>query len=289
MRFFKLLRGTFSSWQEDKAPQLAASTAYYTVFSLAPLLIILIGIAGFFFDSAAVRQQLLAQVTTMVGAQGAQTVDSMLTAANRSGHSLLATVVGFVMLLLGASGLLLSLQYALNFIWKVEVRKQQRSIWLSVLKRVFSVGLLLSLCFLLLVSLGVSAAVTVMAHMLSSRLPVLQIALPALDLVLSFGVTTLLFAVLFKFLPDVRLVWKDVWMGAALTSLLFTVGKMLLGWYLGQKDFVSAYGAAGSLIVLLLWVNYSAQILFFGVEFTKAYSEDRHLAVVPRSYARFIR
>ncbi len=289
MKLFSLFRQSFSAWQQDKAGQLAASTAYYTAFSLAPLLLIVIGIAGLFFDSAAVQDHVMGQIQSMVGSQGAQTVGSMLEAANSSQHSLPATIIGFVMLLLGAVGLLMALQDALNFIWKVRVKKTTNGIWIAVLKRIFSFGLLLSIAFLLIVSLAVSAAIAAFLQSASAQLEFLQVVLPAANFIVSFLVIFALFALLFKFLPDVLLTWKDVWMGAMITALLFTIGKSLLGWYLGQKDFVSAYGVAGSLILLLLWVNYSAQILFFGVEFTKVYAKQRHMTVKPKAYAEFIR
>lgn len=288
MRFFSLLKKTSAAWREDKVPQLAASTAYYTAFSLAPLLLIIIGIAGLFFDSATVQTRVMLEIQGMLGEQAASSISSLLDSAQQSDQSLLGTIVGIITLLVGATGLMLILQDAVNFIWKVETKKTSNSFMVLVLKRIFSLGLILTIGFLLLVSLAISTLSTVFMEYVSTTFPTLGVLLPPLNFLISFFIIFFLFAILFKFLPDVQLAWKDVLLSAALTAFLFTIGKSLLGIYLGQRDVASAYGVAGSFIVLLLWIYYSAQILFFGIEFTKIYAEEHHRVLVPRQYAEFI-
>ena len=287
MKYWRVFKKSVRQWQKDKAGQLAAATAYYTVFSLAPLLLIVISLLGLFVGRSAVQQQVVGQMDALLGAQGGQAVRAMIDAAGSSSHSVLAAVIGFVILLLGATGLMSALQDAFNFIWKVETKKTANAIWIMILKRIFSVGLILTIGFLLLVSLVVSALMLLFMQYLSAHFPGLAALLPLLNFTLSFLVIFLLFAILLKYLPDVLLPWNDVWIGAALTSLFFTIGKSVLGIYLGRKDSLSAYGAAGSLVVLLLWVNYSAQILFFGVEFTKAHALEHARLIHPRGYAQF--
>lgn len=284
MQFFSLLSAAFTRWREDKVPQLAASTAYYTIFSLAPLVIVLIAILGFFFDEASARAIVLDQLSGLVGQKGAEGIGSMVDTARMSTSSVLAALTGIAMLLLGATGVTMALQDSVNFIWKVKAKKTANSMGIIAIKRLFSLGFILGIGFLLLVSLVVSAALTAFATYLE-RFDVLAIILPLSNGVLSVVVIWVLFAALFKFMPDVRLTWKDVLPGSALSALLFVLGKSLLGSYLGQKEAVSAYGAAGSLIIVLLWINYSSQIFLFGIEYTKVYTLSREKAVVPKPYA----
>jgi membrane protein len=287
MRFLGLLRQSFDAWQKDKAGQLAASTAYFTVFSLSPLLILLISLLGLLFDRAAVQKGVMDQMRTLVGDQGADAVGGMLAASHDSGHSVLAAAVGFAALLLGASGLFAALQDAFNGIWKVETAPRQNGILILVLRRLFSFGLILSVGFLLLVSLAATAMAAYVSGQVSSSVPALSVALPFLNILVSFIVIFFLFLLLIKYLPDVKMPWRDAAAGAALTTVLFLIGKELLGAYLGRQT-ASSYGVAGSLIILLLWINYSAQILFFGVEFTRTYALARGADIRPRGYARFI-
>lgn len=287
MGYWRLLRQSFSEWKKDRAPQLAASTAYYTVFSLAPLFLIVFALAGLVFDAETVRESVFGQVRSLVGTEGARAIQSMVTASSRSGQSGLAAVLGILLLLLGASGLMVALQDAMNGIWKVEARKERNALMHLLFKRVFSAGMILAIGFLFLVSLLASALVSLTITMLAEQAGGLRAVLPAADLLLSLAMVTLLFALLFKYLPDIQLRWRDVWPGALLTAILFTIGKFLLGSYIGQKDVTSAYGVAGSVIVLLLWVNYSAQIFFFGAEFTKVLAAERKAVITPKPYARF--
>ncbi len=287
MSLWKLLRESIVEWRRDKAGQLSAATAYYTVFSIAPLLIIVMSLVGLLLEQAEVETYVLRELNALIGNDGMGAVASMLDAARRSPHTPLASAFGFVILLLGASGLMEALQGAFNSIWKVETHPDTNTIVVMLLKRVFSVGMILTLGFLLLVSLVLSAAVSITVEYVSNQLPSVAILLPLSNVILSFLAITLLFCVFFKFLPDIKIPWKTVLPGAALTALLFTLGKVLIGTLLAQWNFASAYGVAGSIIVLLLWINYSSQAMYLGAEFTKVYARDTGALVVPRSYARF--
>lgn len=276
----------YKGWSKDSAPQMAAATAYYAVFALAPLLLTLIGIAGIFFGRADVEDRLLADLQEYVGKDGASFLSSALAAADRTGDSTLAVVTGVVVLLLGATGLFGALQHAANQIWRVTPKKSANGFLLFLLRRVFSFGLLLSVAFLLIVSLAASIAVAAVTEGLSLQLPIVATALPFANGVLSFCVIFVLFSILFSFLPDAYIPWRATWRGALTSALLFTLGKSILGWYLGRQGTVSAYGVAGSLVVILLWIYYSAQILFFGMEVSKAYVHRKRLTVTPRTHAR---
>jgi membrane protein len=284
MTFFSLLSEASTRWREDKVPQLAAATAYYAIFSLAPLLVVIIALLGFFFDTSSARTVVLDQISGLLGKQGADGIATMIDAARLSTNSGFALSIGIGTLVLGATGVMIALQDAANFIWKVTTKKTANSIVMAVLKRIFSLAFILGIGFLLLISLVVSAALTAFSLYLE-RFGAVASALPALNLLLSFVVFFVLFAMLLKYIPDVLLAWRDVLPGAALTALLFVIGKSVLGWYLGQKDAVSAYGVAGSLIIVLLWINYTSQIFFFGIEFTKACTLRRTGSVCPREYA----
>lgn len=287
MSFASLLKHSFDAWQKDRASQMAAGIAYYALFSIAPILLLLIAFAGIFFETTTVQRQLIGQVGLYVGPQAAQAVAALLVSAHQSSHGGLAVLIGFVIILAGATGFMLSLQDAFNVIWRVETKKTESNLWMIVFKRAVSVLFILVTGILFVASVIVSAALMEFVQVLTVQIHAMTIILPAIDFIVSFLVVLLLFAILFKFLPDVHVDWKDVWIGASFTTLLFVIGKSLLGWYLGSSNAVSAYGAAATIIILLLWVYYSAQILFFGVEMTKVYAEDRHLIVTPRHYAQF--
>ncbi|MBE9129449.1 MULTISPECIES: YihY/virulence factor BrkB family protein [unclassified Coleofasciculus] len=267
----ELLKETFGEWQEDKASRLAASLAYYTVFSLAPLLIIAIAIVGAIFGEEAAKGEIVGQIQGLVGNEGAQAIEAAIKNANQPNVSSVASLISVFVLLFGASGVFAQLQDALNTIWEVRV-KPGRGIKGFIKKRLLSFGAVLGIGFLLLVSLVLSAVLSALSHMMSGLIPGAEWLWQILNFVISFGVVTLLFAMMYKFLPDVKIAWDDVWIGAIITALLFTVGKFALGFYLGQGSFGSTYGAAGSLVIILAWVYYSAQILFFGAEFTQVYA-----------------
>jgi membrane protein len=280
--FWSLLKETANDWLEDKAPRLGAALAYYTVFSLAPLLLIAIAVAGFFFGQDAARDQIAQEIQGLVGEQGGQVVRTMLEHADKPGQGIVASVLGVVMLLVGAAGLFGELQDALNTIWGVQP-KPGRGVWGFVKDRFLSFTMVLVMAFLLLVSLILSAALSALTH-LFSRWEVLYAGF-CLNEVVSLVVITLLFAVIFRMLPDAKIAWRDVWLGAGVTAVLFEVGKFLIGLYLGRSGIASAYGAAGSLAVLLIWLYYSAQIFLFGAELTKVYANRYGSRIVPADNA----
>lgn len=270
---FNLFKDTFTEWQEDKASRLAAALAYYTIFSLAPLVIIILGLVGYIFGQEATSGYLVEQMQGLVGQEGAALIQTIIAGAAQPTSSIVATIIGLVTLLLGASGVFGQLQDALNTVWGV-APKPGLGIWGFLQTRFLSFTMVLGIGFLLLVSLVLSAALSALDQFLVTLLSdASALALQLLNLVLSFGLVILLFAMIFKILPDVQIEWRDVWLGAAVTALLFSVGKFLLGYYLGRQSFGSTYGAAGSLLLILLWVYYSAQILLFGAEFTQVYTK----------------
>ena len=277
---FALFKEAVSEWLEDRASRLGAALAYYTAVSLAPLLIILIAIAGMVLGREAVQGRIVAQIQGMVGKTGADAIQAMIASASQPKAGIIATAISIATLLFGASGVFGALQDALNTIWEV-TPKPGRGMLGMIRDRFVSFTMLLGVGFLLLVALVLSAGLAALGKFVGGMLPVPEVVLQAVNLIISFGVITLLFAMIFKILPDAEIRWNDVWIGAAVTSLLFTIGKFVLGLYLGKSSAGSAYGAAGSLIVVLLWVYYSAQILFFGAEFTQVYANTYGSRVVP--------
>ena len=276
---FSLLKEAFQEWQKDKASLLAAALAYYTIFSITPLLVIAIAIVGAVFGQETARGEILAQINSLVGEQGAQAIEMALENANQPEISSVASIISVVVLLIGASGVFAQLQEALNTVWNVTA-KPEGGIWIFIRKRLLSFGMVLAIGFLLLVSLIISAVLSGISKLDMNLLPGLPGLWQFLNFALSFAFITVLFALIYKYLPDVKIRWKDVWVGATTTALLFALGKYLIGLYLGRGSLGSAYGAAGSLIVFLAWVFYSAQILLFGAELTQVYA---------RRYGRQIR
>jgi membrane protein len=280
LRLRDLVRKTLTEWQEDKAPRLAAALAYYTAFSLAPILVIAIAVVGVVFDRQAAREQVVRQINSLAGPQGAELVDSMLNAAQDMGENVLATVFGLLALIFGATGVFGQLQDALNTMWEV-APKPQKGITGFIKKRFFSFTMVVGVGFLLLVSLAISAALSALSEWSVGLLPGLEAVMQGINFVVSLLVITLLFALVFKYVPDAEIAWWDVWLGAGVTALLFTIGKLLIGLYLGNTDVTEGFGAAGALVVILLWVYYSAQISFFGAEFTQVYANAYGSRVVP--------
>lgn len=262
-------------WSSDNVPRLGASLAYYTLFSIAPVLVIVIAVAGFVFGAEAVRGEIAGQIEGFMGADGAKVVQDLVQNASLTGRSGFALVIGSVTFLLAATGVFLELQYALNTIFRVK-QKAGGNISGFVKARLRSFGLVLSIGFVLLVSLGVSAVLAAVSKYIDGRVEGTAMVWQAMNIVVSFAVITLLFAVIYRFLPDVKLLWRDVWVGSLMTALLFTIGKQLLAIYLGRSSTTSSYGAAGSVIVVLLWVYYSAQIILFGAELTRVFTERIH-------------
>jgi membrane protein len=264
-------REVFDEWSKDDALSLGAALAYYTIFSMAPLLVLVIAIVGLVFGRAAAQGQIVAQIQDAIGPAGAQTIEGMIARASQPASGVVATVVSLATMVFGATGVFGQLQASLNKIWEVQ-GKRRGGIRGQVSRRLSAFGMILGIGVLLFLSLAASAALSAVHGLLDARFPVLARVLPFANFVLSFAVITALFAMILKVLPDVRIEWGDVWLGAAVTALLFSIGKALIGLYLGRAGVTSVYGAAGSLVLVLLWIYYSAQILFLGAEFTEVYS-----------------
>ncbi len=269
---------------QDRALNLSAALAYYSIFSIAPLLIIAISIAGLAFGAEAVQGKLDEQLKTYVGPEAAAGVQSLVKGASKTSHGWIGATVGFVTLLLGASGVFGQLKEALNTVWGVKT-KPGAGVWAVVRERLLSFGMVLVMGFLLLVSLLLTSAVAFLSSTLNSALGISGAFAALATFVSSFAVVTVLFALIFKVLPDAEIEWKDVWIGAVATAVLFEVGKFGLSFYLGREAASSSYGAAGSVVLLLLWVYYSSCILLLGAEFTSVYAEARGHAVAPSENA----
>lgn len=268
---FLLLKETFAAWQKDKAPVLAAALTYYTVFSIAPLLIIAIAIAGFVFGEESAQGQLVETLEAEVGTSVAQTIQMLIVNISRPQSGIIATVLGVATIFWGASSIFTHLKTALNTVWNVSL-PPKRGVMALVADRVLSLFMVLAVGFLLILFLTASAVLAAANEMLSAWLNTPESLWHQIDFLVSFLVMMVLFACMFKFLPDVKIAWGDVWIGAAITAVLFTIGKILIGFYLAKSTVASAYGIAGSFVILLLWINYSAQILFFGAEFTQVWA-----------------
>jgi len=283
---FGLLKQTGQEFLEDKAPQLGAALAYYTVFSLAPLILVLLAIVGVIFrdDPAGAWHKITQQMSYFLDPNAIQVVQNIAQKASEPGKSTVATIIGIALALFGASGVFGQLQDALNTIWGVKARPAQ-GIWGFLRARFLSFAMVGGICFLLLVSLAIEALLKGFSHYVQSVLPGGIVIAVTVYLIFDFAVVVLLFAMIFKFLPDVQIQWRDVWIGAVITAVLFGIGKWLLGFYLGSGAAGSAYGAASSLITLLLWVYYSSQILLFGAEFTQVYAQQAGRELEPSEYA----
>jgi len=279
---------TVKEWQEDQASRLAAALAYYTTFSLAPLLVVVIAVAGLIGGHDAAQSLVMAQVEDLLGVEGREFVQSMIENASVSSTGVTASILGTVTLLIGALGAFNELQNALNRIWDVEpkpIKGLGKQIINFIFKRLLSFSLLLGIGFLLLVSLIVSAGLSAINEYLSAIPQLSKLVLQSINLVISLGLITLLFAMIFKFVPDVEISWRDVWLGAAITAIFFTIGKILIGVYLGRSDVGSTFGAAGSMALILIWVYYSSQILFLGAEFTQVFAKKSGFQPRPDEYA----
>lgn len=283
---FRLTRDTLNAWIDDKALRLSAAVAYYAIFSIAPLLIFSISLAGLFFGEDAVEGHLEVQLANYIGAPAAQAVQTMVQSAAQAEQGRLATILGFVTLILGATGVFAQLKDAINTIWGVEPKPHKA--WLAwVHERLISLGMVLVIGFLLLTSLLLTTALAVFNQYVGQMLPLPVFFWTALSTVGSFLLVTVLFAMMFKVLPDAVVKWRDVWIGAVFTAVLFEVGKFALGLYLGRESTVSSYGAAGAVILLLLWVYYNACILFLGAEFTQVYAHHTGRTILSVSDDRF--
>ncbi len=267
-----LLKETGQRWWQDEAPRLGAALAFYTMLSLAPLLVVVTAVAGLVFGREAVQGGLVEQMRGLAGQQGAEVIQMLMANAYRqTGTGILATVVGVIMLLVGATGVFSELQDILNTIWGVK-KSATGGLWGAIRDRFLSFSMVLGVAFLLLVSLVISTALAALGQLGAGLGPVLAEVLRVLHLLVSIALLSLLFALMFRFLPDVKIAWGDVWVGALVTAVLFSIGKYLIGLYLGSSSIGSAYGAAGSFAVFFVWVYYSAQIFIFGAEFTQVYA-----------------
>lgn len=270
-----LVKDTVTGWIEDNAPRLGAALAFYTLLSIAPTIIVVIAVAGMAFGQKAAEGRLIWEMQDLIGYQGALAIQGLLKSAHTSQSGGLATILGLVTLVFGATGVVNELRDALNTIWHVPPRPDANT-WQNLLTwarvRVFSFGVVVGIGFLLMVSLVVNAWLAAVGRFFDSVLPLPEWVLQTAYTLFSFAVIAVLFAILYKVLPDVRLQWKDLWVGAGVTSFLFSIGKLLIGLYLGKTSVANTYGAAGSLVIVLVWVYYSAQIFFLGAEFTCAYT-----------------
>ncbi len=271
---WKLIRTSVSSWIDDFAPSMGAAISYYTVFSIAPLLLIVIAVVGFFFGREAAQGQIFEQLRGLMGDDGAAAIQGMVKSASDPGKGVLATVIGGVTLLFGATTVFGELQSALDRIWRSPAVEKNEGLWNLIRTRVLSFGMILGIGFLLLVSLVVSAGISAVGTLWGAWFGGFEVLLQFANFAFSFAVVTVLFALIYKFLPRARISWHDVWIGAAVTALLFSIGKFLIGLYIGKSSVVSGFGAAGSLAVVLVWVYYSAQIFLLGAEFTWVYSYE---------------
>ncbi len=279
---WSLFRQTISDWLDDRAPEQGAALAFYSALSMAPLLVLLLRLLGALFDEGAARAEIERQVQSLVGRDGAEAVQAMMDGGKTGAGA--TTILSLATLLLGASGVFGQLQQSLNTIWEVQP-KPGRGIWGFVRNRFLSFAMVMGIAFLLLVSLVISAGLAFLGTYLERLPPGLQFLSGLINFVVSAGTITVLFALMFKVLPDVKMSWRDVWLGAFVTALLFSVGKAGIGLYLGHSAMTDSYGAAGSLVVLLVWVYYSAQILLFGAELTQVYANQYGSRIVPAANA----
>lgn len=284
---FSLLKATYQEWNADNPFRQSAVVAYYSIFSLPALLIIIIKVVGQVFGEKAVRGEIARQIDSAVSQEAAEQVQTMIANASQQGDSFLAIAVGIGTLLFGATGVFVQLQASLNQAWEVEA-KPEAGILKIALDRVLSLGFILGIGFLLIVSLALTAGLQALSGFIQQNLPDYMLyVFQVLEIVVSLGVITALFAIIFKFLPDADVEWRSVWIGALVTAVLFVIGKIGLGIYFGQTDPGSTFGAAGSLILILLWVNYSALIFLFGAEFTQVYARHKGHRIEPSNHARW--
>jgi membrane protein len=278
--FRALFVEAFTGWRDHKASKMAAALAYYTVFALAPILVISIAVAGLVLGQEAAEGRIVGQISGLIGTTSAAAVEAMIAAARKPSSGILATIIGLATLLFGATGVFGELQDSLDTMWGVKP-KPGRGFIRMLKTRFVSFTMVLGIGFLLLVSLVVSAAISALGAWLAGLLPLPELLMQAINLIVSIAVVTLLFAMIFRVLPDVDIAWRDVWVGALFTAILFALGKLGIGLYLGKSSVGSSYGAAGALVVILVWVYYSAQILFFGAELTRAWAYQHGSRFVP--------
>jgi membrane protein len=281
-----IFKSAFKEWWEKDPFRQSAIIAYYAIFSIPGLLVLIIAVAGYFFGADAVNQNLMAQISETIGSETALQIQDILSKSNTEKSTVWGSIIGISILIIGATGVFVELQKTLNLIWNVKV-KPQNGIWLVLKSRLFSFGLILAIAFLLTISLVISTVLVAISnyiHFESSQ--IMMTFYGILNFIISLAVISALFAMIFKILPDAKIEWKHVWLGSLVTGLLFTIGKMALAYYFGKANPASAYGAASSVILILLWVSYSSMILFFGAEFTAAYAKMYSGTIAPTSIAK---
>ena len=284
----KLFKSTFKSWNDKDPFRQSAVIAYYAIFSIPGLLVLIIAITGYFFGKDAVNENIINQISSTMGADTAASIKEMLLKASTSKSSVIGSIISIGVLLVGAMGVFVELQKSLNDIWHVKSVKQN-GIWLLVKARLFSFGLIVAIAFLLLISLVVSTGLTALSDIIKTYTSDFTVVIfNIINFLFSLAVISLLFALMYKILPDAKIEWKHVWVGSLITGLLFTIGKTALAFYFGTADPASVYGAAGSVILMLLWVSYSSMIVFFGAEFTAAYARRYSGKVAPMEHAEMV-
>jgi len=271
--WWNLIKTAAKAWVEDYAPSMGAALSYYTVFSLAPILLIVISVAGLIFGAEAARGEIFGQLRGLMGADAAKTVEDILTGVNKPEQGIAATLIGFVVLLIGATTVFGELQDSLDRIWRAPARDKTGGLWGLLRARLLSFGMILGIAFLLIVSLVLGAATAALGKWWSGAFGGWDVLLQVVNILVGFGFTTVGFALIYKLMPRVKVRWHDVWIGAAVTALLFTIGRFLIGLYIGKSGVASGFGAAGSLVVIFIWVYYSAQIFLLGAEFTWVYAQ----------------
>lgn len=286
---WSILKKAGKAFVDDKAMKLSASLAYYTVFSITPLLIVIISICGIFLGEEAVQGQIYSQIDGLVGSEAALQIQSMIRKASLFDDNIWATVLGLITLFMGATAIFAEIQNSINMIWGVKAKPRNGGLKRFIINRLLSFSMIISMGFLLLVSLIINAMLQYLSEQIGQVFPDIGwIVLQALNFCISLLIITLLFAAIFKVLPDVSIKWKDVFTGGLITAFLFVLGKSLIGYYLGHSNLISEYGAAGSIIIILMWVYYSSGILFFGAEITQSYTQMFGSGIKPEKYAVFI-
>ena len=272
-KFLHLAMQSVKSWSNDYAPSMGAAIAYYTVFSLAPLLVIVIAIAGAVFGRDAVQGQISSQLSGLIGQSGANMVQGLVAASSDTNKGLIASLISIVVLVVGATTVFAELQSALDRIWKVPEAAKPSGIWGLLRERLLSFGLVLGVAFLLMVSLVISAGLAAFGTWAGGLMPGSVVLLEVLNMVVTLALLTVLFALIYRFMPSTHVSWREVWVGAFVTAVLFVIGKLAIGLYIGKSGMSESFQAAGALVVLLAWVYYAAQIFLLGAEFTKAYAD----------------
>jgi len=283
---FPMLKETFKDWTADDAFQKSASLAYYAVLSLPALMVIIISVASMVLSEQYVQQQLSQQISSMIGPGAAEQVQTMISNSSQNSNSTLAIIAGAAMLIFSATGVFYQMQKALNDVWEVEP-DPDAGIKHVALSRITALGVVLAVAFLLIVSLILSTAISMMSGWIQKMVPLIpSFVFYVVEILVSVGIITVLFALIYKVLPDAKVAWKSVWVGALLAAVLFTIGKFLIGFYFGKADPASAFGAAGSIVLIMLWVYYSSLIIFFGAEFTQIYARKKGHRIQPAKHAR---